>query len=249
MAALTSNSDTAMPTLSANRTAIDTRIKAMTGIAAVLTFAVLTWFYIGNQSAQPYPDIQGFYIPEAVELPEFALLDHRGNVFDNAALKGRWHLINYGYTSCPDICPTTLATLAKLLTAVNNSDAKDSLKVLFYSIDPDTDTAARLALYVPYFHSDFKGLTAPTNRQESKGFERGLGLNYLKNIDEPESNLPTDSYTFAHGVVLYLLNPSGKLQAVFKPSPNVNDYIGFNESILLQDYRSVRTYVKNQIEP
>ncbi|HCD57056.1 MAG TPA: hypothetical protein DEQ90_16655, partial [Halieaceae bacterium] len=60
----------------------------------------------------PPPQIQGVLLPESRELARFVLTDHRGDAFSNSDLEGRWHLVSYGFTSCPDVCPATLAELA-----------------------------------------------------------------------------------------------------------------------------------------
>ena len=60
----------------------------------------------------PQPQIQGVLLPESRELARFVLTDHRGDAFSNSDLEGRWHLVSYGFTSCPDVCPATLAELA-----------------------------------------------------------------------------------------------------------------------------------------
>lgn len=87
----------------------------------------------------------------------FALTDHHGKPFSLADLGGRPALVYFGYTFCPDICPTELGFISRLLKRLGPDSER--LQPLFITIDPGRDTAAVLADYVPLFHPRFIGLT------------------------------------------------------------------------------------------
>ena len=92
------------------------------------------------------------------ELGDFALVDHRDEPFVPARLEGHWSLVFFGFTHCPDICPTTMAFLDRLAGELEGTEAEDTA-VFLVSVDPARDTPAQLASYVPYFNPDFTGVT------------------------------------------------------------------------------------------
>jgi len=134
----------------------------------------------------------------------------------------------YGYTSCPDFCPTVLRELANLLNQMQDTQHKIDLQVLFYAIDPERD-ADRLSSYVEYFHPDIVGLIA-SESQGHQPLEKSLGMQYL--VEDDHSDL---GYSVAHGSLLYLIDPQGKLHAIFKPNAVEN----FTSQQLYKDLSSL----------
>src|SRR5437764_11967587 len=98
--------------------------------------------------------------PAPKPLAAFAFTDQENRVFDLSRLKGKWSFLFFGYTHCPDICPTTLATLARARENIAKSaaGAKD-VQFVFISVDPNRDNASKLEQYVAYFHATFLGAT------------------------------------------------------------------------------------------
>ena len=88
----------------------------------------------------------------------FRLDAHTGSEFTHRDLEGHWTLIFFGFTHCPDICPTTLQFLADLKDQLNDTEVSDT-RVIMVSVDPERDTVEKLANYVPYFNASFIGLT------------------------------------------------------------------------------------------
>lgn len=223
-------------------------------ISAGLTNLVLLLFaaalYIGRPA--PPPQIQGVLLPEGRGLPDFLLLDHHNRRFTPRDLAGRWHLVSYGFTFCPDVCPTTLVQLVEL---VRRLDARghDDLRVLFYSVDHRRDTADKLATYLPFFHPDFLGLThLDDNGDRHLPFEKGLGI-YAELIPQSDDSYLTGGYQVTHGLQLFLINPQGQLQAVFEPARNppsaavqgVQPATGyfFDAEQILRDYLAIRDFL------
>ena len=89
---------------------------------------------------------------------DFELVDHRGEVFNLDRMKGIWTIVFFGFTHCPDICPTTLAMLNETYSKLKPSE-KELLQVVMISLDPERDTVEKLAEYVPYFNPEFTGVT------------------------------------------------------------------------------------------
>lgn len=193
----------------------------------------------------PPPQIQGVLLPEARALAPFALTDHRGDPFSNKDLEGRWHLVSYGFTTCPDVCPATLAELASFRGQLTPEFRRD-LQVLFYSVDHRRDTPAKLASYVAFFDPSFTGLTATDGEEsDAAAFADSLGI---MSVLEPAAGttLEDGDYQVGHGVTLLLLNPRGKLQAVLEPGRvDAMGFPGFDIATLVRDYTAIRAYLRN----
>src|SRR5260221_1252945 len=134
----------------------------MTTVVLVATFDVvwLTGTYRENGSrAILLPDQVMTLLPEPKALTAFAFTDHENRVFDLSRLKGKWSFLFFGYTHCPDVCPTTLATLARARENMAKSKAgAEDVQFVFISVDPNRDTAGKLRQYVTYFDASFLGV-------------------------------------------------------------------------------------------
>ncbi|MFT5540950.1 MAG: protein SCO1/2 [Glaciecola sp.] len=204
---------------------------------------------ISTLPAKP-PLINGILIPEAIVIDEFSIIDHNNVPFTNRQLEGKWHLLSYGFTNCPDICPTLLSVLSTVIENINQQQQYSDLSILFYSIDHRRDTAAHLAQYLAYFNKDFIGLTYIDAMVDSAlPFEKSLGMvSILKSVQDERSkdsaeNKQLTSYTVSHGFMLYLINPQGDLQAVFKPKQSEDGTFHFSEQQILDDYLAIRNYL------
>lgn len=161
-------------------------------------------------------------------LGEFALTDHHGAAFDPERLRGRWSFLFFGYTHCPDICPTTLTSLnaaARAIAALPK--APPVPQYVFVSIDPERDTPEQLGKFVPYFNRDFLGVTGtPAAIAE---FTRQLSVMYLKvNGERP------DGYLMDHSAAILLLDPQGRFHALFSPP--------FDPRAMADDYLRLTDY-------
>jgi protein SCO1/2 len=192
---------------------------------------------------QPPPQIHGVFLADPRPLPSFELIDHRGSTFKNSELIGDWTLVSYGFTTCPDICPTTLAHLndfTQQLKEMNESVPT----VAFYSVDHRRDTVTQMASYVSFFNPDFIGLTHEDNPENPHlPFEAGLGIMAKLTPLLDDDGVPRDDYSVSHGVHLILINPAGELQAIFEPeevSPGIHV---FDTELLVQDYLAIMHYI------
>ena len=130
-------------------------------LAAVLAGVWLADVYREHDSRAVFlPNQVITLFPEPKPLTAFALTDHKNRVFDLASLKGKWTFLFFGFTHCPDVCPTTLAELARARDDIarNAAGAKD-VQFVFVSVDPNRDTAGKLGQYVGYFEPTFLGVT------------------------------------------------------------------------------------------
>jgi protein SCO1/2 len=140
-------------------------------------------------------------------LPDFSLTDQKGRTFGAADLRGRWSLLFFGYTNCPDFCPTTLTTLAAMQKSLVAAKAAVLPQVVFVSVDAKRDTPEQLAKYVPYFDPNFIGLTA-ADQPSIEGFAKKLGVGV---IIQPTVD---GNYTVDHSGAIFVLDPGGRIAAI-----------------------------------
>lgn len=141
----------------------------------------------------------------------FDLENTQGKV-TQADYPNKYLLLSLGYTSCPDICPTTLYEYAATLKQLKQPDA---IVPIFVTIDPINDTAETLLSYTEYFDKRIVGLTGSMANIKTLTDQLGATFGYRldgKRIDTPEKGTP---YTVYHTSLIYLINPEGQLVDVF----------------------------------
>ena len=150
----------------------------------------------------------GLYLLETPRnIGEFDLIDHHGNPFNPGRLDGQWTLVFFGFTHCPDICPTTLTFLNTFLESLEGTEAQDP-QVVMVSVDPARDTVQQLADYMPYFNPDFIGVTGEF--LDIHRFATKLNTPFRKVMDED------GSYQVDHSSNIVLINPRGDYHGFFR---------------------------------
>jgi len=150
-------------------------------------------------------------LPQLKALPPFSLVDQQGNAFDNQQLLGHWTFLNFGYTHCPDVCPTTLALLADMDSRLASIRDKTPYEIAFVSIDPERDSQQRLGEYVGYFDAEFLGVRGDDAALQQ--LTRPLGILYQK-VPTPNSAM---GYVMDHSASIALIDPKGRYYALFSP--------------------------------
>ena len=150
------------------------------------------------------------YFPEPRNLAEISLVDQTNTSVDNTVFNGRWSLLFLGYTYCPDICPTTMASLGRVYPELKKMGSDNAVQVVFVSVDPNRDTPERLASYVEYFNAEFVALTG--EHAQLFPFVRSLGLMYA--IAESTDN---PNYLVDHSASVVVVDPQGRALGRFKP--------------------------------
>ena len=181
-------------------------------LVAMLGVAWLAATYRENGSrAILLPDQVMTLLPEPKPLTAFAFTDHENRVLDLSRLKGKWSFLFFGYTHCPDVCPTTLATLARVHEnmAKSKAGAKD-VQFVFISVDPNRDTASKLGQYVSYFDTTFLGVTG--DNAQLGNLAGQLGAAYEVAITPSMENYPV-----YHTAAVFLVDPRARYHAVFAP--------------------------------
>ena len=134
---------------------------------------------------------------------DFHLTDHNGKPRQLADFKGKAVAVFFGYTQCPDVCPTTLSGMAEVAKLLGADAGR--LQVLLVTLDPERDTAAVLSRYVPAFHPGFLGLYGDpaTTAATAKDF---------KVFYEKQAGSSPGGYTIDHSSPTYLYDPQGRLR-------------------------------------
>src|SRR5438552_4248212 len=137
----------------------------------------------------------------------FRLIDQNGKPVSDADLKGKWQLVFFGYTHCPDACPTALNEIALALDRLGAK--RDAVEVVFITVDPERDTPEVLKSYVASFDAPIIALTGAPEAvaQAAKAYR----VYYAKH---PR---PDGEYDLDHSAVIYLMNPEGRFTASFTP--------------------------------
>lgn len=143
--------------------------------------------------------------PRTIE--EFALTNHRGEPFTLEDFKGQWTIAFFGFTHCPDICPTTLATLARVYDALD-PEIREQTQVVMVSVDPARDTPEKLAEYITFFDDSFVGVTG--DFQQLMRLTRQLNVAFRKVTQG-------DDYTIDHSANMVLIDPAGHYRAFYRP--------------------------------
>jgi protein SCO1/2 len=177
---------------------------AIIGLAGIVGLgAALIW----RSSQSPVELTTGTYLVPRRALPDFSLIDQRGQPFGPKNLLGHWSMLFFGYTNCPDFCPTTLTTLAAMEKRLRAQGAPQRPQVIFMSMDAKRDTPLELAKYVPNFDPEFIGITG-ADQPTTEAVARKLGVGV---IIQPKSD---GSYTVDHTAAIFVLDPGGRVAAI-----------------------------------
>ena len=172
---------------------------------AVAVVAASAWsFYLRPmQQGSPLSRDTGDPLIES----HFTLTDQTGRRVTEADYAGRWQLVYFGYTNCPDQCPTTLAYMMRVINLLG--DKSDQVAPLFITVDPKRDTVAVMAAFVAAFSPRLIGLTG--SEAETAAAAHAFRVYYEST---PDATAP-DGYLMAHSGYIYLMTPKGKYEAVF----------------------------------
>ena len=175
-------------------------------VAIAALCAALAGFWLARELDSSAPQLaSGTWLARPRAVGDFQLIDHLGRPFTAQNLRGKPSLVFFGFTHCPDVCPTTLVKLAQAKKAA----AITGLQVLFVTVDPQRDTPTAMGLYVHAFDPEFIGLTG--DRKAIEKISAGFGVAALR-VD-----LPGGEYTMDHSAAVFLLDTSARIVGVFTP--------------------------------
>jgi protein SCO1/2 len=171
-------------------------------LAAAGIVAAIIW-----SPKPPLALASGTILAPARPLADFSLIDNQGRIFGSANLRGHWSLMFFGYTDCPDYCPTTLTTLAAVEKQLRAAKIVAPPQVIFVSVDAKRDTPAQLNQFVPNFDPEFIGLTAasqPAIEALAKKWGIAVNIQYAAN----------GNYIVDHSAEIFVIDPAGNLAAI-----------------------------------
>jgi protein SCO1/2 len=168
----------------------------MKKLPAIFMFVVLSLIACGG------PSFRGSVLDEPVDVPDWTLYDQHGEMFRLGDQRGNVVLLFFGYTSCPDVCPTTLATWRKIHQALGEEAQR--VRFVFVTVDPERDTAERLGLHVNAFNPDFIGLTGTP--EELDPVYEAFDVYYEKDTSSGSAL----GYLVNHTATTFVLDPEGR---------------------------------------
>ena len=178
---------------------------AVAVLATVAGIALSRWL----SAPPPLPDnMYTTVFPQGRETETMRLIDHNGQPFTRAQLRGKWTLMFFGFTHCPDVCPTALKLMQKVK---RDTPADVPLQVVFVSVDPQRDPPEQLREYVTYFDPEFIGATG--RMEDLIPFTHSMGVLFAYNAMGRDDG----SYTVDHTAQIMLFDPDGLWRAVFSP--------------------------------
>ncbi|XP_054480891.1 protein SCO2 homolog, mitochondrial [Anoplopoma fimbria] len=157
----------------------------------------------------------------------FSLLDHRGQRRTKADFLGRWVLLYFGFTHCPDICPEELDKLSAVVSALDRDEALPPVQPVFITVDPERDDVPALARYVKDFHPRLIGLTGTPEEVKHAGRDYRV---YASAGPKDEDG----DYIVDHTILIYLISPDGLFLDYYNRMKNQD-----------QITQSVRNHIKN----
>jgi protein SCO1/2 len=146
----------------------------------------------------------------------FSLIDQSGRHVTQKSWPGKYLLIYFGYTFCPDACPTELLAMSQAMDELPEDKAA-KLQMIFITIDPARDTTAKLNEYVPSFHPNLEGLTG--SDADIAAVAKEYQVYYQKNAGAGNGN----DYVMDHSSYVYLVNPAGKTIGIFSSDTSYDD--------------------------
>ena len=184
-------------------------------IVATVALAVglsLSWYLNSNKTIELE---EGTWFGEqARALPEFELVDHNNDPVTRNSMRGKWNLMFFGFTHCPDICPTALQTMDLMVQAIDDPDVKSDVEVYFVSVDPERDTLEILGEYVGYFNPGFIASTAAEAKLRELTGPLGIVHEIHKKSEDDEN------YGVDHSGSIVLINPDAEYAGLFSPPHN-----------------------------
>ncbi len=185
-------------------------------LLVILAFTGGAFFMVQSmQSGRTQPAFATVW-PSPKPLAEFNLVDHRGETFTKSEFEGRWSLVFFGFTHCPDICPATLQQLA----IANNKMTENGIDVpdiFLVSVDPERDSPDTMADYVGHFGGEINGITGDLD--EIMKLTSSAGVYFAK------SELPDDDYTVDHSVVVLVIDDTAAIHASFSGPHNIDNFV------------------------
>ncbi len=195
------------------------------GLVLLVAVSVMTVGFLGKEVAKPE---DATLLPEPRPLPDFTLTSTSGEPFGPEAFRGRYSLVFFGFTNCPDVCPLTLQILADVRAELKERSLAPP-EVVFVSVDPDRDDQERITRYLGYFDATMTGLGGSSRKLKPLLEFFGVGVHVMSSNDQ--------DYTVTHSSAVFMVNPAAEYVAVFS-SPE-------NAAQVVRDFLLIRRFLES----
>lgn len=209
----------------------------------VAVVAILLGIFIqtGGNKSKELPEFEKLIllpVPRTINAPIFD--SHLGEKTDGNFFKNKWSILFFGFTNCPDICPTTLQTLKNVKRDLEQNELWQNYQVIMVSVDPERDTPEQLAKYVPFFDSEFIGIS--TDETTTAAFAKEVGVLFFAQQKGDDGRYDVD-----HSASLILLNPNGQWAGAIT-APHKQETIS-NDLIKLAKYAGAKQSIVSSTKP
>jgi protein SCO1/2 len=196
---------------------------AISAVMLVLGLATVLWWYKATPRQLTEADLPVElamnYLPEGKPISGLQMTDQNGQAFTEARFQQHWSFVFFGFTNCPDVCPTTMLVMKQVwqkLPPAAHTDPKPQL--IFVSVDPDRDSVAKLKDYVAFYHPEFIAVRGEHDKLDVLVKQLGALYGYEDGPDK-------DNYTVNHSAQLVVVDPQGNLRAIFSPPFVVDELV------------------------
>jgi len=201
---------------------IESRKKApllVIGALIALSIAAAVWIVVIKPNQGLPEAIANTYIPEGRPVVGIRMRDQNNQPFTEEQFKGKWSFLFFGFTNCPDVCPTTLLVMKSVWAKLPETAKKSpEPQLIFVSVDPDRDTPAILKNYVKYYHPDFIAITGEHKYLDILTVQVGALYGYEDGETEKD-------YTVNHSAQIVLIDPQGYFRGVFTSPHQVDEIV------------------------
>lgn len=218
-----------MTRLTVNRFGLALFIAVDLALAVALVFMFL-WRSSDDDPQTRFAELGMAVFPEPPVITEFAFTDHRNESFTNKNLLGKWNLVFFGFTSCPDVCPLSMNALQLFYNELEDAGSENDVRVLMVTVDPQRDDPKIMAAYVTGYHQDFIGLSGA--QSEISGLASDLFIAFSEPVNHSTDH-DNENYIVPHSGYIAFIDPEGNYRGVLR-EPHSRDSI-------LQAYEAMRS--------
>ena len=186
-------------------------------VAIALAATLAAGVFVALRMQTPAAPEFALVLPAPNKVPGFNLVDQRGAPVNQSVFEGQWDLVFFGFTHCPDICPTTLQVLSAARAALAEKGQLPLPRIVLVSVDPERDTPEILGQYVDYFGEGNLGITGTL--EEVTKLTTGLGIYFER---QPSDG---DDYAVDHSAAVLVIDPAGGFHALFSGPHIVENYV------------------------
>ncbi len=190
-------------------------------VSCVVVMLVALSLYVNKMttkvhlSSEQLRDMGLYLIEPPRNLGSFNLMDSAGKEFLPEGFKGKWNMLFFGFTFCPDICPITMSMLSRIEKGLDNEDL-DKIRIYLVTVDPDRDSPDQLKVYLENFSENFIGLTGGLDQIYNFATRVNAPFSPISNSKDPH-------YTVDHTGSIVLINPEGNYAGFFRAPHNQDD--------------------------